>query len=248
MNTFAPKLKLAFRQGILPFLSLLVVVGILVALFFFGVNSGGDEFIVSQHQEGGELSSPTRGRFISMIVAFVASMAFALLANKVGKSEKHTDICWTFLTGAASGTLLWQCVGECSWHFGVDYYCETLGQTISLYFPRIECLSSLFILLVIIILLSYCWKMHAFHWGVWCVVITFMTNWIGHFLMLAPYPFVAATFAEAEWYKLSGITVGSLMMIYSLYLMVFKSTDIKYRLSTAMMMYGSLGIITSGFL
>jgi len=238
-----------WEEGFCPFLFQLVIIAVLVALSVVCVNSGPAEYLIPQHQEGGELSSPTIERFIYMLASLAVGVAAAFWANSIGKQlDSRRKMFLSYYIGIVSGTLLWQSIGECSWHFGVQYFSEEMGENITIFFPRIEGVSSLFLLIVFLALIRYSWRKEAFSWGVWCVIITFMANWIGHFIMLASYPFVAKSFSEPEWFKIIGLWGGLLIILYSLYIMLFRVHNIRGRLSASMMIYCGVGMIISGVL
>lgn len=247
MIKFKSTFQEIWSEGLFPFLIQLVIIGALVSAFLVSIGSGPEDFLIAQHQEGGEMTSPTLGRFIVMLVTFVIGITTAILANNAGKNlDSRKKMFMSYYIGVASGTLLWQSIGECSWHFGTQYFSENLGENVIIYFPRIECLSSLFVFIVIVALIRYCWRKQAFSWGVWCVIISFMANWIGHFFLLAPYPFVASYFSEIEWFKLMGLWGGLAIILYSLFIMLFRVHNIRGRLSASMMIYCGVGMIVSG--
>ena len=75
-----------------------------------------------------------------MIAAFFGSLICAAISSHLCKDEKNTVK--SFWISIASGTLLWQSVGECSWHFGLK--CENRYLS----FVHIENGSSLFLLIL----------------------------------------------------------------------------------------------------
>lgn len=247
MSMFKSTAKEIWEEGICPFLFQLVIIAALVALFVVCVNAGSGDFLIAQHQEGGELSSPTLGRFIYMIASLAVGVGAAVWADSAGKQlDSRRKMFLSYYIGIVAGTLLWQSVGECSWHFGVQYFNEAMGEDVTIFFPRIECLSSLFLFVVVLALVRYSWRKKAFSWGVWCVIISFMANWIGHFIMVASYPFLASYFSEPEWFEIIGLWGGLLIILYSLFVMLFRVHNIRGRLSASMMIYCGVAMIASG--
>lgn len=241
-------LRQVLTEGILPFFELLLILGICMGLFMPFIMYGKGDYICALHQEGGEMASPTLMRFIYLLISLFLGSVTAVLAERLCRTDTPRNMILSYFAAVFSGTFLWQAIGECSWHFGASYFCEDLGEEISVFFPRIECLSSLFLLIGITVIIRYFRSKRAFSWGSWCVINIFMANWAGHFLMIGPYPFVAEYFSQPEWFRLVGLGGGSLISAYALFYMTFLSRSIRGRLTGSMIAYCGIGMIVSGIL
>lgn len=226
------------RDGIYPLGGLLVITGILVAIFAVFIHFGqGLTPVVPPHMDDGEAvdSSPTRLAF--MCLAFVAAFVFGWLACRKGREGKIMPAFWLGYTG---GTLLWQSTGECAWHFSI------VGDDFLMCFPHIEGASALILVVVVTILLAYCYKRNAFDWGVWVFVLSFIGNWFGHFALIGTYPLVSSLMEEEVWFRGAGLGIGILSILAALYLNFFSARTRQARLCCCLMLYFGIGIIVTG--
>jgi len=123
------------KDGVFPLAGIMVITGILVAIFALFIHLGsGMEPVVPPHLDDGKAvdSSPTRLAF--MCLAFVSAFLFGWLACKKGRKGKILPAFWLGYTG---GTLLWQSTGECAWHFSI------VSDDYLMCFPHIEGASAL---------------------------------------------------------------------------------------------------------
>ena len=227
-----------FKDGVLPIVGIILITGLLVALFAVFLHLGkGLDPVVPPHMDDGEAvdSSPTR--LVFMCLAFVASFIFAWLACRKGRDGKTMPAFWL---GYLGGTLLWQSTGECAWHFSI------VGDGFLMCFPHIEGASALILVIVTTILLAYGYRRNAFDWGVWVFVLSFIGNWFGHFSQIGTYPLVSSLMEEGEWYLLSGLIVGTSAALLALYLNFFAARTRQARLCCCLLLYFGLGIITTG--
>ena len=229
----AVSLREGCREGVYPLGGLLVITGLLVAVFAVFIHWGqGMIPVVPPHLDDGEAvdSSPTRLAF--MCLAFVAAFVLAGLACRKGREGKVFPAFWL---GYAGGTLLWQSVGECAWHFSI------VNENYLMCFPHIEGASAIILVVVTTILLAYCYRRNAFDWGIWVFVLSFVGNWFGHFVLIGTYPLVSALMNEETWFRAAGLTILS-----SLYLNFFGARTRQARLCCCLMLYFGIGIIVTG--
>ena len=146
----------------------------------------------------------------------------------------------SFLIAYAGGTLLWQSVGECAWHFSIP------NEDYIMCLPHIEGASSVLLVIVTTILLVYCYRRHAFSWPVWIYVLSFVGNWFGHFVQIGTYPLVSSLMEEGEWFMLVGAVVGGLACWAALWMGAHMAQTRKARLCCCLMLYFGIGIITTG--
>ena len=226
------------KEGILPIGGILGITVVLVAIFALCLYFGsGMKPVVPIHVDDGETVDPNPLRLAFMLSAFPLAFVLAVVANRKGKSGKIFPAFWW---GYAGGTLLWQSMGECAWHFSIE------ADEYLMCFPHIEGSSAVFLVIVTIILLGYCYRRRAFSWGVWVFVLSFVGNWFGHFVLIGTYPMVHFLMEETVWFKGAGAVIGSLVCIGALLLSAFAARDTKARLCCCLMLYFGIGIIVTG--
>ena len=225
-------------DGILPLAGILVITGILVAIFALFIHWGnGMESIVPPHLDDGEAvdASPTRLAF--MCLAFVLAFLCGWLACKKGREGSILPAFWL---GYIGGTRLWQSTGECAWHFSI------VSDDYLMCFPHIEGASALILVVVTFILLVYCYRRNAFDWGVWVFVLSFIGNWFGHFALIGTYPLVSRLMEEEVWFKGAGIAISLVTMLMALFLDVHAARSKQARLCCCLMLYFGIGILVTG--
>ena len=137
------KVKDGIKEGIIPALIQFIILAFVIIEFavFIGSRNGLPNLRPSV-LNGGEPTNPNIIRlvYVYMIAAFFGSLICAAISSHLCKDEKNTVK--SFWISIAGGTLLWQSVGECSWHFGLK--CENRYLS----FVHIENGSSLFLLIL----------------------------------------------------------------------------------------------------
>ena len=231
-------LQKSLKDGILPFAGILGITAVLVATFYLCLHLGRNmEPVIPIHVDDGETVDPNPFRLVFMVTAFVLAFVLAAVADRKGKSGKVLTAFWT---GYTAGTLLWQSVGECAWHFSIK------ADDYLMCFPHIEGASALFLVIITCILLVYCYLHNTFGWGLWVFVLSFIGNWFGHFVMIGTYPMVHMLIDEEVWFKWLGSILGSIVCISALLLYFFAARDTKARLCCCLMLYFGIGIIVTG--
>ena len=230
--------RTVLREGGAALGGILLITAVLVALFALCLHLGGGmEPVIPIHVDDGETVDPNPLRLTFMISAFIMAFVLAVVADRKGKQGRTLPAFWW---GYAAGTLLWQSVGECAWHFSIE------ADEYLMCFPHIEGASALFLVILTSILLVYCYKRRAFTWGVWVFVLAFVGNWFGHFVLIGTYPMVHGLMDETAWYRGAGAVVGSLVCIGALLLSAYAARDTKARLCCCLMLYFGIGIIVTG--
>lgn len=226
------------KDGVWPLAGLLAITAVLVAVFAVFIHLGSEmPPVVPPHMDDGEAvdSSPTRLAF--MCLAFVSAFLFGWLACKKGREGKALPAFWLGYTG---GTLLWQSMGECAWHFSI------VSDNYLMCFPHIEGASALILVIVTSILLGYCYRRNAFDWGVWVFVLSFIGNWFGHFVLIGTYPLVCGLMEEDVWFKGAGLAIGLITVLTALFLNFYAARTRQARLCCCLMLYFGMGIIVTG--
>lgn len=232
------RLRLVILEGIVPTMIQFGVLVLAILEFAFLIGSGnGAPLIQTPRLVGGELSNPNAVRFAYLFLALSLSLALAVLAERRACRGSDSGAFWYGIIG---GLLLWQAIGECSWHFGFS----TAGSFTG--FPRIECAAGAFLLLPFLLLLVYAARRHAFGWGVWCFLLSFLCNWLGHFVMIGTFPLVSSFLEEAAWYRVCGLCIGIPLSLLSLALMFFVAQNKKARLLSSLLLYTAIGILATG--
>lgn len=221
----------------IPFLSQFVLV--VVAILLHRLLIGRGEFVLPQTEYLGEITSPTAGRLTYAICAMIGCFLLGYIAHRLAKSDKDLP---SFLIGVFAGTLLWQSMGEDLWHFGI------YEGDIFVNFMKLESIQVLPVVLPLLLLVLYGMLHHSFDFGVLCVICSFLCNWLGHYCSHATYPIVARIMDAAEWYKISGIGFGGLLLLLGLYLGLMSSVDRKGRMLSSMVSYLGVAIFVFGMI
>lgn len=215
---------------------MLGITGGLVALFYLFLTIGKNmPPLIPPHMDDGEMVDPNPMRFAYMVIGFVVSLLLARLA-----SRKHKDTYPAFWIGFAGGTLLWQSVGECSWHFSIR------TEDILMCFPHIEGASALFLVILTTLLVLYAYRHHSFDWGLWVFILSFICNWFGHFFQIGTYPLVSSMMEEGQWFVITGAVLGTLTVALACFLGLRYSKTTRERLCCSLLLYMGLGIIVTG--
>ena len=226
------------REGVLPILGILGITVGLVGIFYLCLTLGaGMEPVIPIHVDDGETVDPNPMRMAFMLTGFIIAFVLAYFADRKGKNGRVIS---SFFTGYAGGTLLWQSVGECAWHFSIE------SEDYLMCFPHIEGASAIFLVVMTTILLVYCFHRQAFSWGVWVFVLSFVGNWFGHFVLIGTYPLVHTMLEEDVWFKGAGSVLGILTCLGAILFSVHAARDTKARLCCALMFYFGIGIIVTG--
>ncbi|MCR4660162.1 MAG: hypothetical protein K5650_07700 [Bacteroidales bacterium] len=237
-HTPVVKASVVLKDTLLPLLGVMGITFVLVAILFACLQLGSDMTpVIDPHHDDGELVDPNPLRLLFMAVALVAAFLCAVWADRKGRNGKLTA---AFMTAYAGGTMLWQSMGECAWHFSIP------NEDYIMCFPHIEGASAIFMVIITSILLAYCYRRHAFTWAVWVFVLSFIGNWFGHFVQIGTYPLVSELMEEGEWYALVGGILGSLTSLVALWMSAHVALTHKARLCCSLMLYFGLGIIATG--
>lgn len=184
-----------------------------------------DTMIMEEVMVGDEMSNPVMSRLIYMIIGIIISIIL------IAVSERLKTIP-AFFTAFAAGVVTWQAVGECSWHFG---------------FTQLEGQEAGIIIILFTALLIYAYKRKAFGWGMWSFLLSFMTNWLGHYVMIGTYRFAPTSFSEETWYMISGIVGGTLILVIPIYIFLKKENNLKNNMIASAFIYMSFGIYAGAF-
>ena len=184
---------------------------------------------------GENLTSPTVGRLAFGIIVLVLWFFFSLVASNAAKKEKHYA---SSLFGFAAGILLWQFIGEISWHYSVG----------GVHFVPFESVTTFPIACLFILLLLYGKKHHSFDWGIWCMLLSFAFNWMGHYVMEGTYPFVASFVEQHAWYVRASLVSGICGFVYSIIFLLFRVKTRRGRILASMLTYISIGVIAFGLI
>lgn len=207
-------------------LELIILFGLMgfCALFIYrGDLVGESKFI------GDEMSSPTSGRLVFLILSFILALILCITASKFAKADKDIPAFWC---GYASGIFLWQSLGEEAWHFSVG----------GINFVKLESVSSFPVVILFVALIIYAYRHRSFDWGIWCMIFSFACNWLGHYVTVGIYPFVEKLFDSHTWNVCAGSIGGGIMFIFSIYYLLTHADTRKGRMFASMLTYISIGI------
>ena len=231
-------LRDGLKDGVWPLVGIIVITGILVAIFALVIHLGkGMNPVAPIIPEAGEPIDPSPARLVLLFFTFVAAFIFGWLALKKGRDGK---ILPAFLLGYTGGTLLWQSVGECALHFSIvsGKYMTRL--------PDIEGASASMLVVLTVILLIYCYRRNAFDWGAWVFVLSFVGNWFGHFVLIGTYPLVGGLLEMQVWFKVAGLVIGLATVFTSLFLFFYSARSRQARQCCCLMLYFGIGILVTG--
>lgn len=212
MNHFEKyhKPQFSVKEYFLPFLSQYLILAVCILLHRLFINRGG--LICPEVLVGDEMSSPTAGRLVFCVIAFVAAVVLAAAASRRAKEGKEYA---PFFMGLFAGTFLWQSIGEDLWNFSVN----------GVNFVQLESVSVFPIFVITLLFVCYAAKNQALDFGMWCALLGFLCNWAGHYVMLGTYSFVAAYFEEAAWNQGIAYSSGTILGVVGIYLGVCAAKD-----------------------
>jgi len=229
-------IKSSFKQirkdYLLPLLFQYVILAALIALFMVCVKRG--PLLEEAELVGDETSSPTVGRLAYGVLSLLASLGFTVVASKAAKTEHDVRAFWF---GFPAGILLWQAIGEISWHFSVG----------GIHFVPLENVTSFPLAILFVLLLIYGKRHHSFDWGVWIMLLSFACNWFGHYITLGIYPFVEPYFTSRQWNVSISVAAGALFFLYSVLFLLFRARTTRGRMLASLMSYIAIAVIYFGF-
>jgi len=230
-------LKLGFRQGIVPFLIQIGILAFVVLFFVFVIANDANPDLLNVPLRPDEANDPNVVRLIYMILCFPAIFFLLKWAGKIKETK------WSFWPALVAGILLWQAVGECSWHFGL------WENGVFVFFPRLEGPQGLFVVLIVLPFVLYVAKKYGFSWVMKVFVLSFLINWLTHFVLLglAPmWPTTAIYHNPTHWPKIAGFVFGLHGTLMLLYRLLFKCKTLEERYVTSIMLYGFVGMFIEG--
>ena len=184
---------------------------------------------------GEEMTKPAAGRLGYGIFAMVMWFVFSWIASKAADKDKHYTS--SFL-GFTAGILLWQFIGEISWHYSIG----------GVHFVPFESVTTFPLACLFILLMIYGKKHHSFDWGIWCMLLSFAFNWMGHYVMEGTYPFVASYVDQHTWYIGASLVAGILGFIFSILYLLFRVKTRRGRILASMITYISIGVMAFGMM
>ena len=184
---------------------------------------------------GRELTKPTAGRLAFGILAIVLWFVFSYVASRAASRDKHYV---SSFFGFAAGILLWQFIGEISWHYSIG----------GVHFVPFESVTTFPVACLFILLLIYGKRHHSFDWGVWCMLLSFAFNWMGHYVMEGTYPFVASLVDQHTWYVRAAVVSGVCGFVFSILFLLFRVKTRRGRILASMLTYISIGVLAFGLM
>lgn len=236
--------KRLFKYFILPTMIQFSVLFLIIMMFVFFIGRGnGAPMLMPSFIVDGEDTDPNLARFLYMIVAVIAASVLFLISSGLPKSHGAGTVTRKFWFSTAGGILLWQSIGECSWHFGIPYVEAEKGFIL---LPHLESAAGLPMFILFLLLYFALNRSDSSDFSVRILLLSFICNWYGHISMIGTYPFVC-TFMEIDaWYKLSGILIGSLTSLLVLLKLRKKDISTENLYTLSLVFYAGLGIIAMG--
>lgn len=228
---------------ILPTLMLTLSAGLVFGTFSW-IKSWNTALIQQVAIVAGEETSPTAGRLIACGLYFVLSVFLTALAERLWQGRKDRLLLpWTL--AALGGTMLWTCVGEASWHFGLAVLNDE-GEVFFANLPRIESIQG--IPVFILLALLYAAIRRAASFPLRACLLAFLGNWYGHLCMIGAYPIARALGSAMDmpsWYKLSAVVNALVLGAVGIALMRGR-TERQAKYLAAVCEYVALGAILFG--
>ena len=241
-------MKRAAKDGLLPFLTMCLSMGICIFCFRLCRNINTTEFLPVV-DVAGEETNPTYGRLIWCIVSFILCIVLTMIAGKVTQKElieperEHLLLPWTL--SVTAGTLLWQSFGESLWHFGLNSMNDE-GENIYIAFPRIESLQGMPMLIIIVVLFFLMRGKVGFN--IQSCLAAFLANWYGHIGMIGTYPIVVTLGSNMEmatWHRVSG-TINLILFLALAVFLMFKGKTKRTRYMSAALLFIAYGQLVYG--
>lgn len=183
---------------------------------------------------GGEMSEPTVGRLVFGICFFVFGIILVIVSHFLDKKNKETI---SFGCAFCAGVMFWQSIGECLWHFQIG----------GIQITRIECIQSLPLVIVFVILLIVFGFDKNKDFSLWVCILSFACNWLGHYITIGTYSFVCNVVDWKLWaYVWSGVA-GGIATLIGLFLSLFCCKTKKEILLASMLIFIGIGVIYFGF-
>jgi hypothetical protein len=220
-------------EYVLPLLVEFLILAVCILSFYLFYDLG--PMIEEPTLVGEALTKPTLGRLAFGIAALLLWFVFTLFASKSAKKDRHYV---SSFFGFTAGILLWQFIGEISWHYSVG----------GVHFVPLESVTTFPLACLFILLLIYGKKHHSFDWGVWCMLLSFAFNWMGHYVMEGTYPFVESMVDQHTWYICASMVSGLCGLIFSILFLLFRARTGRGRLLASMLTYISIAVIAFGIL
>ena len=184
---------------------------------------------------GQAMTKPTAGRLAFGVLAIVLWFVFSCVASRAANRDRHYA---SSFFGFAAGILLWQFIGEISWHYSVG----------GVHFVPFESITTFPVACLFILLMIYGKKHHSFDWGIWCMLLSFAFNWMGHYVMEGTYPFVASLVDQHTWYLCASVTSGVCGFVFSILYLLFRVKTRRGRILASMITYISIGVLAFGLM
>lgn len=228
--------KLGWRESIVPALIQFGILAAVIMEFLLWIGPGnGLAGLQPVSAVGDEQTNPNIVRLIYMLIAI--PLAFVLVRLVRGAGFKTQ-----FWVSLAAGILLWQGVGECSWHFGLF----TEGGFLN--FPRIEGMQGTFLLFCVALpLFVYAWRKSALSWPVQVFCLSFLANWLPHWVMIGIADLLGGVMNSSTWYMIAAVCIGLPGFIAALWLIFRRARTREERYMLSMLVYGTLGMTLEGF-
>ncbi len=209
------------------------VMGVCIPLHRIFIRIG--EPVAVAEQVAGAMTNPTVGRLMFSLLSALAFILLTALASARARAGKDYA---PFIFGSLAGTFLWQSIGEDLWHFSVG------GE----HFVVLESISALPLVILFLLALLYCARNRSLDWGVWCAVLGFAVNWLGHYVLEGVYPLVAPLCPEALWYRCVGLGLGSALLILGVYLGVKKAKAPRQWMLCSILCFFAVAVLAFGLM
>jgi len=238
------RIKNSFKHGVIPFFVMIIFVSLTIMLSNL-IKSLNETEIQVVSYVADEETNPSYGRLIYCLSSFVVSFILITIAKIIYES-KYNIMLLTWTISVIGGTMIWQSVGEYSWHYGLWVRTEE-GDYIFENFPRIESFQGFQLLIPLLILFFYI--RNKIDFCVLTYIATFLSNWLGHILLIGTYH-IAINFKLSmdilTWFKISGIVNAVIFFIIGTILILSDKTSKETKYISTLCWYIGVGDIVFG--
>lgn len=238
------KLRSSINDCLIPFIAMLGATAIWVYLFkFFRVmNPTVFQMVV---ENAGEETNATYGQLMYTMLSFTLCILITCISDKILISKGPQKLMLPWLLSASAGTCLWQCLGESSWHFGINIINDE-GASEFINFTRIESVQGIPFLIVFVIL--YFVMKGKVSFAVQACLGAFIANWYGHVCLIGTYPIAVALGCNVDmvtWYRISGIVNGIIFFALGIGIMLSNKPK-KDKYLSSYYLFISCGVLLCG--
>ena len=208
----------------------ILVVGML--LHWTAISLG--PLVTAVESVGDEVTKPTLGRLIYMYSATVLFFVLSILASRFAKRDRVYP---AFSLGYFAGVFLWQALGEDAWHFSIN----------GIHMVQLESYAAFPILILLCLLLIYACRNKSFDFGLWCVLLSFSLNWLGHYVLECAYLPFRNLIDEGVFMRGIGVLLGTVLLVLGI-VWGLRTKNRKSQMLYSILCFFAIAVFVFGFM